>query len=275
MAINSVKFDYRPSLQGYLTDGSPIQWGDTGKFQWEDAGKSTRHDRYEFLVDDGPGGNGVPVGNISLDQTQCPTLEAEWIIYFPDGMPYWEKISPLTHVWLTGMAETKYMTGISLTEQYKKGEMPWKAMSLRNNVIAKGECIETTIGDIDEGRVNGEVIVNEVTVSDERLEWKNHAATLCNKNIVEYLKYLAKCSREEHKGIDFVNLGATDERCALVWDKSRQKRAAEKSHGGSLEEILQKMFSDAIDDRHFTKSGELKVIFNGDVIATAHITTKP
>ena len=55
------------------------------------------------------------------------------------------------------MAEAKYMQAV-LTKQYDAGKMPWGPMSKKNDVIAKGLCIRTTIGEIAKGSVNGTVV---------------------------------------------------------------------------------------------------------------------
>ncbi|HEY3305278.1 MAG TPA: hypothetical protein VGL70_17275 [Candidatus Binatia bacterium] len=245
--------------------------------QWEDAVPSEVLRHYDFMFDNGPSGNGVPVGNIPLPQSQHPTLEAEWIIYFFDdkGMPSPDDIKPSKHVWLTGMAEAKYMQ--SFLDDLKSGHILWGPMTVKNDVIAKGDCIETTIDDIANGRVDGEVIVNEITASGEKpFEWRNHARSLRKEKLVEYLQELSKHSQKnQHKPVDFVNLSATDPNSALVNSWPRRIKGIGKSLSFSGEKILQSMFSDAIRKGHYTKSGDLKVIFNGDVIATAKITTTP
>jgi len=267
VAVETAQFNPQGPLRGYLTDGSSIQWKDTEK--------STGPDGYEFLFDDeGPDGKGVPVGQIKLDQTKRPTLEAEWIIYFPEGMPSPKQIESSTRVCLTGMAETKYMT--LFIEAVKQGEILWGPMSLKNDVIAKGDCILTTIGDIAGGLVKAEVVIKETTESGEILEWRNHARSLVNENLVSYLKELSQHSRMQHNHIDFVNLGATDKRSAVVNNTSRRIMGIIKSLPFvSFVKILQIMFSDAIRDRHYTRSAELRVVLDGKEIAAAHITATP
>jgi hypothetical protein len=268
MATKAVEFTPRRSLQGYFTDGSRLRWKDAL------PSKVLRH--YDFMFDDGPDGKGVPVGEITLPRIKHPTLEAEWIIYFPEGMPSKEQIDSSTRVWLTGMAEAKYMAEISPTKKYKKGEMLWGPMTLKNDVIAEGHCILTTIGDIADGRVNGEVIVTEITVSGKSFEWRNHARTLRKEKLVEYLKELSEHSQSnQHKPVDFVNLSATDSRSALVNSWSRRIKGIGNSLSFSGERILQAMFSDAIRDRHYTRCGVLMVMLDGNEIAAAKIETKP
>ena len=83
VAAEKTPFEPRRPLQGILSEKSLIEWKDTIRSEVSD---------YEFLFDAGPDRNGVPVGKIILDQSQYPTLEAEWIIYFLEGMPPPEEI---------------------------------------------------------------------------------------------------------------------------------------------------------------------------------------
>jgi hypothetical protein len=262
MAAERTNFNPQVPLHGYLTDGSPIRWADTKRFKC-----------YEFLFES----EDVPVGERILKQIEYPTLEAEWIIYFPEGMPPEDQIDSSTRVCLTGMAEAKRMTGISLTEAYNKGEMSWSKMSLRNDVIAKGDCILTTIGEIAGGGIQAEVVIKEVTESGKQLVWENHARSLENKDLVDYLKHLSRDARSQDHPVAFVNLGATDKNSALVNDTFRRVKSFLKGLPTSLfskERVLQIMFCDAIRNRHYTRWGELKVMMNGQKIASATVTTQ-
>jgi hypothetical protein len=266
VAAEKVPFEPRSPLQGILTDGSPMEWKDTVR-----SGVS----HYEFLFDAGPDKNGVPVGEIILDQSQYPTLEAEWIIYFPEGMPPPEEIKSSTEVCLTGMAEAKYMQ-VVLTKQYDAGKMPWGPMSKKNDVIAKGYCIRTTIGEVANGSVKAQVVVEETTKSGTIFRRINRAKSLHNEKLVEYLQEISQYSREECKRVDFVNLGATDKKSALVNENPRRIRSLLKSPPFyKKEKVLQTMFSDAIRDGHFTQSGKLTVTLGSDKIGEAHITVTP
>jgi hypothetical protein len=261
-----IPFTYQPPLQGYLTDGSGILWKDTVKWP-----ENSEKPDYEFLFED----EDVRVGERELDQTQHSTLEAEWIIYFPEGIPAPEKINEYTTVCLTGMAETKYM-GAILDKAYEKGEMPWTKLTLKNDVIAKGDCISATLGDIANGRIDAEVVVKEKTQAGSTLTWKNRAHTLADKKLVPYLQFLSQDAQKQRKRVLFVNLGATDNDSAMVNSWWRLIKSSLKSLSRltfSKENVAQIMFCDAIRNQEYTQSGTLEVLFKGKSIASAKITT--
>jgi hypothetical protein len=204
----------------WLTDGSPPVFSDTQKLRaWRRRG--LLRVRYEGLVDPN-----VPRGTRELRaarQSDQLFVEAEWYVEFEGGAtPYLEepdKIDAQTPVIVQGMIEGKWLNLLLDTKR-------WQPASVGNNLIAEGEGISTTLGELPSctGRVE---VLYEYRRQDLVVvqRYASRLADLRGANVRALIREAVRACAGRGEAIDGVNLAANGPDAATVNDPRRLFRS--------------------------------------------------
>ncbi len=255
----------------WLTDGSAVRFKDTTVLKGvKTPGKGIMGDTYEGMFQSG----NIPVGETSflINSKTYPSVEAEWVLIFPEGIM--GNVDHDTEVILQGMIEGKYFGA------FKMNQKKWGPASLKNNLIAEGEGISTTLGDILDGNFHAEMEVSCINSKDEMETFFDDSASLKELPLIEMINKILSYTDEP---LHFINLGAVGTSSALVNNKSLLKQASFKSlfsfHFFSLKKIKRKALyhlSKAIirGKRYCSSEAEIKVWYQEDMVGEGFVEFK-
>jgi len=170
----------------------------------------------------------VPVGVAFVDAARADDVlfpEAEWCLSFPtDSRTFFDdpqQVKLETPVVLQGLIEGKWLNRLG-------GTLEWRPASIGNNLLAEGPGIVTTLGVIEAGLAQGEVLVSYQYAHGSQAVTRTQSSTLTDlrgQNIPELVRAVLAYGRDTQQAIDWIDFSAMGTAAAIVNEPARLQAA--------------------------------------------------
>lgn len=196
----------------WMTDGSPVVFSDTQKLDPVMTPKTLLGSQaYEGSLDWTPstGDTQLPVYRDSL-----VTLEAEWVLIKDDG--FQSLVDENTLVTLQGMTDGKYFYEFMQDTQF------WLPASIGNNVIAKGDGLLVSLGDLQQGRINASIDIRYIDANGNEKRYRSSSQSISELPLVPLINQIIQTHSDV---VTHINLGAIEPESAWVNNKGVRTKA--------------------------------------------------
>ncbi len=203
----------------WISDGSLVPFDDVVRLRARHRATLGIPAPYKGAIDPG-----VMVGAGRIDgerDDDALFAEAEWCVLFPKGIqPYLQepgRLMPTTPVLMQGLIEGKWLNRLVGTHH-------WRPATLGNNLLAEGQGIATTLGEMEAG-CQGEVIVSYPCRDLERTRvQRTTLADLRGQNVLGLVREVLRYCGETGQDVDGVDLSAMGQTAAVVTERPRITR---------------------------------------------------